>query len=273
MTQGSFRITSLTVCVIFIAGLSVFSAFGDENTIDYTAIVLEAFDGDTRHEWTLGSKTYNYEFAWKLDASKFATKMKDDNGEVVDSYPKLAFVPSWPQALFGVNREGKELQSIGIWGNFDRRGYNWIDLYPVTGEGEDAEPFEIPIPGRISYLDMWAWGSNLRYYIEAYIRDYQGVIHSIRLGDIGYTGWKNLRARIPNNIAQSKRVLPKLASLAFVKFRIWTTPTERVDDFYIYFDHFKVLTDTFETFFDGDELADPDRVQQLWSGNNEGGRE
>jgi hypothetical protein len=115
---------------------------------------------------------------------------------------------------------------------------------------------------------MWAWGSNLRYYIEAYVRDYQGVVHSVRLGDIGYTGWRNLRVRIPNSIAQSKRVLPKLAALTFVKFRIWTTPTEKVDNFYIYFDHFKVLTDTFETFFDGDELADPDRVQQLWSGSN-----
>jgi hypothetical protein len=77
-----------------------------------------------------------------------------------------------------------------------------------------------------------------------------------------------LRVRIPNSISQSKRILPKLAGLSFVKFRIWTTPTEKVDDFYVYFDQFKVLTDTFETFFDGDELADPERVQQLWSGSN-----
>jgi hypothetical protein len=248
--------------MVLMAGLAVFSAFGDENTVDYEAIILDNFDGDTHHEWTLGSKTYSYEFFWKLDASKFASEIDGVK------YPKLTYVPSWPQALFGVNREGRELQSLGIWGNFDRRGYNWIDLYPSTGEGEDAEPFEIPIPGRISYLDLWAWGSNLRYYIEAYIRDYQGVIHSVRLGDIAFTGWQNLRVRIPNSIAQSKRILPKRAGLSFVKFRIWTTPTEKVDDFYIYLDQFKVLTDTFETFFDGDELADPDRVQQLWSGSN-----
>jgi hypothetical protein len=262
MTHGSFRAVSLAVCVILLTTVAVFSAFGDEFTIDYEAITLDAFDGNTAHEWTVGSKTYNYDFSWKLDASKFATKLDDD------SFPKLTYVPSWPMALFGTNREGKDLKSLGIWGKFDRRGYNWVDVYPVTGEGDDAEPFEIPIPGRISYLDMWVWGANLNYYIEAYLRDHQGVVHSIHLGNIGYTGWKNMRVRIPNHIAQSKRILPRLAGLTFVKFRIWTTPVERVDNFYVYFDQFKVLTDTFESFYDGDDLADPDRVQELWSSNN-----
>jgi hypothetical protein len=88
------------------------------------------------------------------------------------------------------------------------------------------------------------------------------------MGNIGHTGWKNLRARIPTNIIQSKRVLPHRAGLSFVKFRIWTQPTEKVNDFYIYLDQFKVLTDMFESLFDGDELSDPDRVQELWAGNN-----
>jgi hypothetical protein len=262
MKQGSFKVLSFVFSLILMAGIAVSSAFGDENTVDYEAVVLEAFDGNTAHEWTIGSKTYQYEFGWKLDASKFATKTDDD------SFPKLSYVPSWPMALFGTNREGKDLKSIGIWGRFDRRGYNWVDLYPVTGEGDDAEPFEIPIPGRMSYLDMWVWGANLNYYIEAYIRDYQGVVHNIYVGNIGFTGWKNMRVRIPNNIPQSKRILPRLASLSFVKFRIWTTPLERVDNFYVYIDHFKVLTDTFESLYDGDELADPDRVQELWASSN-----
>jgi hypothetical protein len=85
------------------------------------------------------------------------------------------------------------------------------------------------------------------------------------MGGIGHTGWKNLRAMIPNNIHQSKRILPRYAGLHFVKFRIWTQPTEKVGDFYIYFKQFKVLTDTFETLYDGDELADPERVQELWA--------
>jgi hypothetical protein len=242
------------------AGIAVSTAFGDENTVDFEAILLDAFDGNSEHEWTVGSKTYKYDFTWKLDASKFATKSDEDQ------WPKLTYVSSWPMALFGTNRDGKDLKSLGIWGKFDRRGYNWVDVYPVSGD--EDEPFEIPIPGRISYLDMWAWGANLNYYVEAYLRDFEGVIHSVYLGSIAHTGWKNMRVRIPTSIRQSKRVLPRLASLTFVKFRIWTTPLEKVDNFYVYFDQFKVLTDTFESLFDGDELADEDRINEFWASTN-----
>ena len=260
MKQGGFKALSFAVCLILLAGIAVPTAFGDENTIDFESLVLETFNNDPNHEWTIGSKTYQYDFTWAVDASKFATQTDDD------SFPKLTYVPSWPIAYYGTNREGKDINSLGIWGKFDRRGYNWIDVYPVSGD--DDEPFEIPIPGRLSYLDMWVWGANLNYYIEIYLRDYQGVVHNIYLGDIAHQGWKNLRVRVPTSIPQSKRVLPRLAGLSFIKFRIWTTPMERVDNFYIYFNHFKVLTDTFESLYDGDELADPDRVQELWASSN-----
>jgi hypothetical protein len=248
MKQGRFWAVSF----IFFVYLAVLPVFGDENTVNLESIILESFDGNSDYEW-------------KVSASKFATKTDDE------TFPKLNYIDAWPQALFGANREGKELKSLGIWGRFDRKGNNWIDIYPVASGGDDdAEPVEISIPGRVQYLDMWVWGSNLNYYVEAYVRDFQGVVHNIKLGDIGYQGWKNLRATVPKNIRQSKRVLPRLAGLNFVKFRIWTHPTEPVNNFRIYFDQFKVLTDTFESIYDGDELSDPERVQELWnvSSNN-----
>jgi hypothetical protein len=174
-------------------------------------------------------------------------------------------------ALYGVNRDGKNIKSLGIWGRFDRRGYNWVDVYPIVpGSAKDGEgpiPFEIPIPGRISHLDLWVWGSNLNYYIEVYVRDHQGVVYPLYLGNLGYTGWKNLRTKSPTSIRQSKRSLPRYAGLTFVKFRIWSTPVERVDNFYVYLNQFKVLTDVFESLYDGNELGDPDRVQEFWAKN------
>jgi hypothetical protein len=92
------------------------------------------------------------------------------------------------------------------------------------------------------------------------------------VGNINFLGWKNLRVMIPANIPQTKKSIPSIAPLTFVKFRVWTQPTARVDNFYIYFDHLKVLTDTFESLYDGDELANPARVNELWSaGNTNGG--
>jgi hypothetical protein len=100
------------------------------------------------------------------------------------------------------------------------------------------------------------------------VRDYLGVVHTLNLGNIHYEGWKNLRTRVPNTIAQSKRILPRLAPLTFVKFRIWTQPVEQVANFYIYFDQLKVITDTFEAIYDGDELANPERIQELWNADS-----
>ena len=265
MKHGSFRAVRLVVFLLFMMSLTVFSAFGDENVVDYMSIIVEGFTGDTVHEWTYGGRVYSYDFEWAVDASKFASRVEND------SYPKMTNVEAWPMALFGTNKANLDLRSLGIWGKFDRRGYNWIDVYPVvpgTGEGgEDPEPFEIPIPGRLQYLDMWVWGSNMNFYLEAYFRDFQGVVHNIYMGDLAFQGWRNLRARIPHTIQQSKRVLPRLAGLHFVKFRIWTTPVERVDNFYVYFNQMKILTDTFESLYDGDELADPEHVQDIWARN------
>jgi hypothetical protein len=258
MKHGGFR----AVCFVFITCIAIFSAYGDERTVNSEAVIIESFDGGTSHEWAIEGRTHSYEFDWYRDASKFASAV---DGDV---YPKLAYVPAWPQALFGNNRQGNDYKSLGIWGRFDRRGYNWIDVYPV--DVGTTTPFEIPLPGRINYLDMWVWGSNLQFYVEVFLRDYQGVVHTLKLGDISFTGWKNLRVSIPSNIRQSKRILPHYAGLQFVKFRVWTLPNENVSDFYVYFDQFRIVTDTFESFFDGDELADPEHVQELWavSGNN-----
>ncbi len=56
---------------------------------------------------------------------------------------------------------------------------------------------------------------------------------------------------------------------------MWTRPEEKVDNFYIYFDQIKVLTDIFISRFDGDNLANQESVQGMdWttdSSASEGG--
>jgi hypothetical protein len=237
------------------AAIAVSFTFGDENTSQLESIILDSFDGDSG-------------YTWKIQGSKFATKIDDDE------FPKLTYAATWPTQIFGQNEDGKELKSLGIWGKFDRRGFNWIDIYPTGsgnaeegggGGGEEGAPAEIPMPGRSQILDVWVWGSNLSYQLEAYVRDYRGITHVLPMGSIHHTGWKNIKINIPKIIPQGKRVLPRLASLTFVKFRIWTGPTEPVNNFYIYFDQLKLLTDTFETHYDGEELANPKKIQEFWS--------
>lgn len=248
MKHGGFKAVCLALSVCMTVA-SVFAA--EEKAVNLESRILENFDGSSG-------------YVWKVNASKFATKTDKE------TFPKLAYIKTWPAAIHGYNREGKDIKSLGIWGRFDRKGYNWIDIYPVAKDDKDENPAEIPIPGRVQLLDMWVWGANFNYYLEAYVRDYKGVVHIINMGDLNFEGWKNLRINIPSNIPQEKRTLPKRQALTLVKFRIWTRPVERVDDFQVYINQIKVLTDTFETLFDGDELADPARVQELWTaGSNE----
>jgi len=248
MKKGSFKFICLIVwaCIMISPRL-----FADEITQSFESRILESFNGDS-----------DAKYVWKSDSSKFITKTD------TTTYPILTYVDAWPVAVFGYNRTGDaSLKSFGIHGRFDRKGYNWIDIYPALKDKPD-EPFEIPIPGRVRNFDMWVWGANLKYYIEIYVRDYRGVVYGFKLGDISYIGWKNLQVDLPKNIVQSRRTLPAYAGLHFVKFRVWTQPVERVDDFYIYFKQFKILTDMFDPLFDGNDLADPDHVEKLWASNN-----
>jgi len=114
------------------------------------------------------------------------------------------------------------------------------------------------------------------------------VIHVVNFGNVTFRGWQNITVNIPTNINQTRwtvsepkerakalgvdlsdkpqiRDEPAYPSLHFVKFRLWTQPVERVDNFYIYFKQLKILTDVYEALFDGSDLADPNNIQKYWA--------
>jgi len=279
MKYGNFKV----FCLVLLAGVA-FVAFGNDPTdptVNFESRILETFDN-----------TENSLYVWHKDASRFAVGKdaadKDNKAfaglglESGDFFPKLDYFEIWPQVLFRNNPDKKELRSLGIWGKFKRMGFNWIDIYPtLKSEGDNASPYEIPIPGRVRYIDMWVWGMGLNFNIEVYLRDQQGVVHTIYLGSLDYQGWRNLKAVVPVTVPQRRRILidPRTSNilnanernsvyLKFVKFRIWTTPREAVGDFYVYLDQFKVLTDIFETLYDGDDMTNPDWIREHWGSSD-----
>ncbi|MDR1788413.1 MAG: flagellar filament outer layer protein FlaA [Treponema sp.] len=243
---------SWALCLAVCLGVSVaLPVFGDDQDVEYTAYVVASLGSTNKDKWVVDGVEYDSDaFVWDVRGSEFKHA----------GYPqKKDAIPAWPQKLFGDSPVEKPT-SFGVRGQFDRQGYNWIDIYPT----KDGVPADLPLPGRVSSINIWAWGENLRYTIEGYVKDYKGTVHVIPLGSLAFAGWGNLRARIPDTIRQTKRVSPNLANLRFVKFRIWTEPTEQVKDFQVYLNQFKVLSDVYETFFDGNDLARPETVQRLW---------
>jgi len=216
----------------------------DEVTESLESKILESFDPDTRTS------------DWIVRGSKFVT----------EGFPRQTYAKAWPEALHGVNRDNVDYQVLGVNAQFDRQGYNYLEFIPVKkDDAGELVPNPIDIPGRVKSLDMWIWGSQYDYYMEVDLEDYTGVVWTLNLGNINYTGWRNLRVEIPHYIPQAVTYIPYLKSLKLLKFKLWTRPSERVNNFYIYLDQVKVLTDMFETGFDGDDLTWPEKTEEIWS--------
>ncbi len=228
----------------------VFLIFAEEVVYNIETILIENFDDPTADR------------EWIVRGSEFIDTKKLQYG----------YIKAWPDALFGRNVAKDDLKCFGIKAGFLRRGYNYLEIIPVK-KGDDGKEKHAPVilKGSVKTMDIWVWGSNYNYYLEAHILDSDGIPHTLFFGNLNFTGWKNLSARISLAIPQSKRHLLQEEQIRLVKFVLWTRPQEKVDEFYIYLDQVKILTDTCAIRFDGDELADQEYIQGLWEdkgGNN-----
>jgi hypothetical protein len=222
-------------------------AVADEFTRNYVSKVLESFDRPGKITWVVRSSDV----------------------KPPDKIPEFTFIKVWPDQVYGTNKENAELWSMAIHGGFNRKAYNYIEIVPVdpSKKGPDGlpEPKPIQIPGRVQMIDLWVWGANYNYWLDVHLQDYRGVDHVLHLGSLQFAGWRNLSVTVPGSIPQASPYIPRLRGLVITKLVLWTRPDAPVDGFYMFLDDLKVLTDLFETRFDGDELADPDYLNELWS--------
>jgi len=256
MVRGS----TVLLCLVVLTCLLISPVFADRSTEDLQSKIIERFDSPTAD--AEGKYEFQQNHRWIVRGSKFIT----------EGYPKFSWVKTWPNALFpdlvAGSKESDSLHALGIKAAFNRKGYNYLEIIPVEEkDGADGLPVEkpIPIPGRVKLLDFWAYGSNLKYYLEIQLKDYRGMIHTLYAGDLTYSGWRNLKVEIPSGIPQEVPSNPSRRGIELVKLVLWTYPDEIVVPFDIYFDQIKVLTDMFESPYDGSTLADPKRSADLWA--------
>ena len=146
MKRGGSLLISFAILLLFIATSTLIA---DERVQNLQSTVIESFDDPDSGQWI-------------VQPSKF----------IADGLPLTVYASAWPEALFGSNNEGLDLKVLGVQAAFDRRGYNYLEFIPVitTQQGE-LEPAPITLPGRVRSLDLWVWGSNYDYYMEAHVRD------------------------------------------------------------------------------------------------------
>lgn len=210
-----------------------------ESGVNYQTYLVETFDSPDTSEWT-----------WNGVGSKFVT----------EGYPILQYFDGMANAVRVMQTNpdpDKAYKFLGVQFKFNRKGNNWVDIFPTKASGDEgSSSYEIPFKGVISRLDLWVWGAGYNYELEILVRDCNGRVHTLPIGSLNFHGWKNLAVNIPTSIQQSSPYLSGLKSMSFVAFRIRTHPSEKVDDFHIFFDEFKALTNTQRASYDGFELVD-----------------
>jgi len=231
MKQGGLIIAGLvllfTLCIMPIAA--------ETRPVNYETYIVDNFDSPDTN-WT-----------WIAAGSKFVTK----------GYPVLKYFDGMPNAIRVTQTDTKgTYKYMGLEVKFDRKGDNWVDIVPMkAGSTDPKDRYEIPFKGRVSRVDLWVWGANYDYQLEMLVRDCEGRVHTLEIGSVAFEGWKNMSVNIPTNIQQVSSYLNGVQQMSFVAFRLRTSPTERVDSFYIFFDQFKALTDTYMPSYDGFELT------------------
>ena len=209
-------------------------AFSQAPSRSVETVMIDDFDGtNDAVTWT-----------WNVQASRFVT----------ENYPIINTFEAMPNSLKAVTNPEDTHKVIGVKTKFDRKGDNWIEIYPE----KDGKPYEIPFRGNVKTLDFWVWGAHYLYFLDVLVRDADGRIHIIHAGNLAFDGWRNIIVDIPTYIRQHSRLRSGPEQMTFVAFRITTDPAEYVDDYVVYFDHFKYSTGALAYIFDGYELQKAD---------------
>ena len=223
-----------SVVAVFLC--TAFPLSSQQSEVNYQTYMVDTFD-NPEGEWL-----------WHGVASKFVT----------DGYPIVKYFDGMPHAVKVMNEDAENAKFLGVQVKFNRQGDNWLDIVPSKQGDNGLEPYEIPLKGNIARADMWVWGAGYYYDLEILVRDCYGRVHTVPVGCLNFKGWKNMSANIPRSIPQYSSYIGAQKNLKFVAFRVRTRPTEHVEDFYIFIDQFKALTNVFRDSYDGYELADVD---------------
>ena len=234
MKQGFLVFVSFVLMVLFCVPV-----FGQPSNRSVETIGIDNFDTAGEMGWT-----------WSYQASRFVT----------EGFPKLGYFDGMPSSLTYLRKEGDpEAKVLGAKVSFDRKGDNWIEIFPTTtGDNGEAKNYEIPLIGNVSQIDFWVWGANYLYFLEVLVRDADGRVHVIPACTTNFEGWKNIIVNIPSSIRQHSRLRSGPETLSFVGFRVRSDGNEYVDDFVIYFDNLKYTTNVLRNIYDGYELRDAD---------------
>jgi hypothetical protein len=145
---------------------------------------------------------------------------------------------------------------------------DWKERTPVLTYDQsmrkEIQERALQLPGRIRAISMWVHGRGFPYTLELWIKDFKGDVHVLRKQPVNFVGWRPIIFDIPGFIPQTADTYPvtRVVKLVRIVLRETTyisgersqTASSNTTDAYIFFDQIKVLSDTYEVYFDGQEM-------------------
>ena len=240
------------------------------------AVVVEDFEKGTIAKdlnsdgWLLRSTPKKY-----TNSALSEKKLKRKNPvpelqiKFLEGSPNDMQVEKWSLTELGKTNK----QCLGVKFRFRYPGFNSVHIMPpleVTWKekkpsltynprnGKEEQERGIQLPGRAKAISLWVHGRGNPYTLEVWIKDYRGDTHALKLGSVNFVGWRPMKVEIPSNIPQSFESFPqtRVAKITKLVLRaVRSAPAEElINDTYFFFDQLKVLTDTYEVNFDGNDL-------------------
>jgi len=198
---------------------------------------------------------------------------------------KLKFIDGGPNDMkveeeYSPTKLGKEKKkNLGLHFRFRYPGNNSVSLEPPMeldwkertpvktydqAARKDIQERGLQLPGRVKAISMWVHARGFPYTIELWVKDYRGDVHILEKKSINFVGWRPLTFEIPRDMPQSSDTYPvtRVSKLVKIVIREVTniggeysgTSVRNSQDIYVFLDQIKVLTDTYEVFFDGQDL-------------------
>jgi hypothetical protein len=239
--------TTLVVMALFFVGLIgdtplTAQLAGSSRSQNIQTFVLDSFEDPN---------------AWRAHFSLFAVKRFNESTRLYELDTTRSTWTNFVAKPWGVTSESETNRCLAVKASFDRRGYNWIEVYPVRPNAEGRVVHHpLPMKGRVSFIDVWVWGGNFDYRLELHLLDFIGHKHILDAGWLNFVGWRNIRLPVPAHIPQGEKYVPSLRVLRFEKFVLYAHPAERPDGFFVYFDRMQIQSDVHMERFDGDDLVE-----------------
>ena len=229
----------VNLALLFVICVPVFS---QPNSRSVETFVIDNFDSESDQNYSYDGDSLNWE--WTVSASRF----------IAEGYPKYGYFKGIPNSLKPFQKADVEPKVFGVQTAYNRKGDNWFEIIPM----KDDKVYEIPFIGNVTQVDFWVWGANYLYYLEMMVRDADGRVHVLPAGNLAFNGWKNIIVHIPGWMVQHSKLRSGPKSLTLIGFRVRSDAAEYVDDFTIYFDNIKYMSNSLSFIYDGYELQETD---------------